>query len=50
MPNTALYSPAHSVAVARAIGLVERVDQAKGVAYPFQGTIATTDGERMSGW
>jgi predicted glutamine amidotransferase len=34
-------------AVARAIGLVEHVGQAKGVKYPFQGTIATTDGERM---
>jgi predicted glutamine amidotransferase len=33
-------------AVARAIGLVEEVGQAKGVKYPFQGTIATTDGER----
>ncbi|HKO27463.1 MAG TPA: class II glutamine amidotransferase [Solirubrobacteraceae bacterium] len=34
-------------AVARAIGLVEEVGYAKGVKYPFQGTIATTDGERM---
>lgn len=34
-------------AVARAIGLVEHVGRAKGVKYPFQGTIATTDGERM---
>jgi predicted glutamine amidotransferase len=34
-------------AVARTIGLVEHVGQAKGVKYPFQGTIATTDGERM---
>jgi predicted glutamine amidotransferase len=34
-------------AVARAIGLVERVGYAKGVKYPFQGTIATTDGERI---
>lgn len=33
-------------AVARAIGLVEEVGYAKGVKYPFQGTIATTDGER----
>jgi predicted glutamine amidotransferase len=33
-------------AVARAIGLVEEVGHAKGVKYPFQGTIATTDGER----
>jgi predicted glutamine amidotransferase len=34
-------------AVARAIGLVEAVGHQKGVKYPFQGTIATTDGERM---
>ncbi|MBV8999427.1 MAG: class II glutamine amidotransferase, partial [Solirubrobacterales bacterium] len=34
-------------AVARTIGLVEHIGKAKGVKYPFQGTIATTDGERM---
>jgi glutamine amidotransferase len=34
-------------AIARTIGLVESVGHAKGVKYPFQGTIATTDGERM---
>jgi len=34
-------------AVARAIGLVEDVGHRKGVKHPFQGTIATTDGERM---
>ncbi len=34
-------------AIARAIGLVEAVGRQKGVEYPFQGTIATTDGERM---
>jgi predicted glutamine amidotransferase len=34
-------------AVARTIGLVEDVGRRKGVEYPFQGTIATTDGERM---
>jgi glutamine amidotransferase len=34
-------------AVARAIGLVERVGRAHGIADPFQGTLATTDGERM---
>ncbi|HYB27708.1 MAG TPA: class II glutamine amidotransferase [Solirubrobacteraceae bacterium] len=34
-------------AVARTIGLVEAVGHQKGVKYPFQGTIATTDGERM---
>jgi glutamine amidotransferase len=34
-------------AVARAIGLVERVGGEKGVEHPFQGTIATTDGQRM---
>jgi glutamine amidotransferase len=33
-------------AVARAIGLVERVGGEKGVKYPFQGTVATTDGQR----
>jgi len=34
-------------AIARAIGLVEDVGSRKGVKYPFQGTIATTDGQRM---
>jgi predicted glutamine amidotransferase len=34
-------------AVARTIGLVEDVGRRKGVKYPFQGTIATTDGERV---
>jgi predicted glutamine amidotransferase len=34
-------------AVARAIGLVEAVGERKGVKYPFQGTVATTDGERI---
>ena len=34
-------------AVARAIGLVERVGRKHGVDYPFQGTIATTDGESI---
>jgi predicted glutamine amidotransferase len=32
-------------AVQRAIGLVETVGRRHGVEYPFQGTIATTDGE-----
>jgi predicted glutamine amidotransferase len=32
-------------AVQRAIGLVESVGRQHGVEYPFQGTIATTDGE-----
>jgi predicted glutamine amidotransferase len=32
-------------AVQRAIGLVESVGREHGVEYPFQGTIATTDGE-----
>jgi predicted glutamine amidotransferase len=31
-------------AIARTIGLVEHVGHAKGSKYPFQGTIATTDG------
>jgi glutamine amidotransferase len=34
-------------AVERAIGLVEEVGHRHGVKYPFQGTIATTDGERL---
>jgi glutamine amidotransferase len=34
-------------AIARTIGLVEAVGQKRGVRYPFQGTIATTDGERL---
>jgi predicted glutamine amidotransferase len=34
-------------AVARAIGFVEACGRARGVEYPFQGTIATTDGENM---
>jgi predicted glutamine amidotransferase len=34
-------------AVARTIGLVESVGHSHGVAEPFQGTIATTDGKRM---
>jgi predicted glutamine amidotransferase len=33
-------------AVARTIGLVEDRGHRKGVKYPFQGTIGTTDGER----
>jgi glutamine amidotransferase len=34
-------------AVARAIGLVEGVGREHGVEHPFQGTVATTDGERI---
>jgi len=34
-------------AVAQAIGLVEAAGERKGVKFPFQGTIATTDGERI---
>jgi len=34
-------------AVARAIGLVEALGRARGVEYPFQGTIAATDGESL---
>jgi predicted glutamine amidotransferase len=34
-------------AVTRAIGLVEQVGHRRGVKYPFQGTVATTDGERI---
>ncbi|MFL5823607.1 MAG: class II glutamine amidotransferase [Solirubrobacteraceae bacterium] len=33
-------------AVARAIGLVEAVGRSKGIEYPFQGTVAATDGTR----
>ncbi len=35
------------LAVSRAVGLVEAIGHSHGVAGPFQGTIATTDGERM---
>ena len=34
-------------AVERAIGLVEEIGHRHGVEYPFQGTIATTNGERI---
>ena len=34
-------------AVARAIGLVEACGKQRGVKYPAQGTIATSDGERL---
>jgi predicted glutamine amidotransferase len=34
-------------AVARAIGFVEACGHRRGVTYPFQGTIATTDGESL---
>jgi glutamine amidotransferase len=34
-------------AVSEAIGIVEEVGHRHGVKFPFQGTIATTDGERM---
>jgi glutamine amidotransferase len=34
-------------AVSRAIGFVEACGRAKGVQYPFQGTIATSDGESL---
>jgi glutamine amidotransferase len=34
-------------AVERAIGLVEEIGHRHGVKYPFQGTIATTNGERL---
>jgi predicted glutamine amidotransferase len=34
-------------AVARAIGFVEACGRARGVTYPFQGTIATTDGDSL---
>jgi predicted glutamine amidotransferase len=34
-------------AVARAIGMVEEAGARHGVKYPFQGTIATSDGERL---
>ena len=35
------------LAVARAIGLVEKVGRQHGVEHPFQGTVATTDGESI---
>jgi glutamine amidotransferase len=34
-------------AIARAIGMVEEAGERHGVKYPFQGTIATSDGERL---
>jgi glutamine amidotransferase len=34
-------------AVARAIGLVEQLGRARGIQNPFQGTIATSDGETL---
>ena len=34
-------------AVARAIGFVEAAGRQRGVTYPFQGTIATSDGEDL---
>ena len=34
-------------AIARAIGFVETVGHAAGVEYPFQGTVATSDGESI---
>jgi predicted glutamine amidotransferase len=34
-------------AVARAIGFVEACAHAHGIEYPFQGTVATTDGKRV---
>jgi predicted glutamine amidotransferase len=34
-------------AVARAIGFVEACGRRRGIKYPFQGTIATTDGESL---
>ncbi|HEY5845980.1 MAG TPA: class II glutamine amidotransferase [Microlunatus sp.] len=34
-------------AIARAIGLVEKVGRAAGVEHPFQGTLATSDGESI---
>jgi glutamine amidotransferase len=34
-------------AMAQAIGMVETIAEAHGVRYPFQGTVATSDGERL---
>ena len=34
-------------AVSRAIGLVEALGRERGIEYPFQGTIATSDGESL---
>jgi predicted glutamine amidotransferase len=34
-------------AIARAIGFVERCGERHGIEHPFQGTIATSDGERL---
>jgi len=35
------------ISVARAIGLVEAIGRRHGVEYPFQGTIATSDGKHL---
>ena len=35
------------LAIARAIGLVEEVAAKRGIPFPMQGTIATTDGQRL---
>jgi predicted glutamine amidotransferase len=37
-------------AVARMVGFVEATGHAHGIEFPFQGTIATTDGERIWGF
>jgi glutamine amidotransferase len=37
-------------AVERTIGLVEEIGRRHGVEHPFQGTIATTDGEKLWGF
>jgi glutamine amidotransferase len=34
-------------AVERAVGLIEHVGRAEGVEYPFQGTVATTNGSSL---
>ena len=39
-----------AAAVARTIGMVEDLGAARGIRFPFQGTIATTDGERLWGF
>ena len=34
-------------AIARAIGIIEACARTRGITYPFQGTIATSDGDRL---
>ena len=37
-------------AVARAVGFIEHVGKSKGIQYPIQMTVATTDGDKIWGF